>query len=233
MYPVSEALANVDRNLMLVLVLSAFGWIGGTVQFFEGLRLTRRDRVIGQPLGYLALVFAHDSYFVLSQGTLSVDNWYFDATAKLFTVWPFFEAIAICWLVTVARREFAPDLRRLTWYSIYALYQGLAIALYVLVQSWIDDPLRLTGWTFAQIVNIVFMIPLALRRKSTLGQSRIMAWALLLSPGSTALFLAVAIAPSLLTPAYWVGAILTFTMSLAYLLLYEHYRRQETQRAMS
>jgi len=229
MYEVSEVVTSLDRGLGWILLFSAFGWIGGSIQFFEGLRLTWRDGVIGHPLGYVMLVFAHDAYFVIHSmtGGETLDHWYFDATNVLFLIWPFVEVVAVIWLVRVARREFAPDLAPASWYFICAIYLSLAIVIYTFMQSIIDDPLLILSWTYAQVVNIVFMIPLILRRRSTLGQSRIMAWALLLSPGSMAMFIAPSLAPSLLGPAYIAMAGLTFTLSASYLALYEYYRRRE------
>lgn len=229
MYTIPEALANLDSNLRWVLFFSACGWIGGTIQFFEGLRLTWRDKVVGLPLGYLCIIFAHDAYFFLHFDFWfnEVDHWYFNITTYLFAAWPVIEIVAIVWLVRVARNEVAPELPRAAWFGLYALFQLTAIALYCLLQSWIDDPLRMTGWTIAQIINILFMIPMALRRRSTRGQSRLMAWTLLLGPGSSTLFLATSIVPSMLTPLYWFASLCVIAMSLAYLLLYEHYRRQE------
>ncbi len=229
MYTIPQALATIDSNTAWVLFFSACGWIGGTIQFFEGLRLTWRDKVIGLPLGYVCIILAHDSFFFLHYDFWfnEVHHWYFNTTTYLFAAWPVIEVIAIVWLVRVARTEVAPGLPPWAWYGIYGLFQVTAIALYCLLQTWIDDPLRITGWTIAQVINILFMIPMALRRKSTRGQSRLMAWALLLGPGSSTLFLATSIVPSLLTALYWVASICIIAMSIAYLLLYEHYRRQE------
>lgn len=229
MYTIPTALATIDNNTAWVLFFSACGWIGGTIQFFEGLRLTWRDKVIGLPLGYVCIILAHDSFFFLHYDFWfnQVNHWYFNATTYLFAAWPVIEIVAIVWLVRVARKEIAPQLPALAYYGIYAIYQTTAIALYCLLQSWIDDPLRVTGFTIAQIINITFMIPMALRRRSTRGQSRLMAWTLLLGPASSTMFLATAIVPTLLTPIYWAATGCITVMSIAYLLLFEYYRRQE------
>ena len=229
MYTIPEAIANIDSNTAWVLFFSAGGWIGGSIQFFEGLRLTWRDKVIGLPLGYLFIIFAHDSYFFLQWDFWfhTINHWYFNYTAYLFTVWPFIEMISIVWLVRVAHNEIAPNLPAPIYYAICALYLLTAISLYMLLKSWMDDPLHLIGITIAQIINILFMIPMALRRRSTRGQSRLMAWTLLLGPGSSTLFLSTSIVPGLLTPAYWLATICTTLLAFAYLLLFEYYRRQE------
>jgi hypothetical protein len=228
-YTIPAALATIDNNIVWVLFFSACGWISGSIQFFEGLRLTYRDKVVGLPLGYLCIILAHDSYFFLNYDFWfnQVNHWYFNATTWLFAFWPVIEIVAIVWLVRVARREIAPQLAPAAWYGVYALYQVTAIALYWLLQSWIDDPLRITGWTIAQVINILFMIPMALRRRSTRGQSRLMAWTLLLGPASSTMFLATSIVPSLLTPLYYAATACITAMSVAYLLIFEYYRRQE------
>ena len=149
MYTIPQALATIDSNTGWVLFFSACGWIGGAIQFFEGLRLTWRDKVVGLPLGYVCIILAHDAYFSLNFDFWfnEVNHWYFNATTYLFAAWPVIEIIAIVWLVRVARTEVAPGLPPMAWYGIYALFQITAIALYCLLQSWIDDPLRVTGWT--------------------------------------------------------------------------------------
>ena len=199
----------------------------------EGLRLTWRDKVIGLPLGYLFIIFAHDAYFFLHFDFWfhTINHWYFNYTAYLFTVWPFIEMISIVWLVRVARNEIAPNLPATIYYVLCALYLLTAISMYVLLKSWIDDPLHLIGITIAQIINILFMIPMALRRGSTRGQSRLMAWTLLLGPGSSTLFLSTSIVPGLLTTTYFAATACTTIMSVAYLLLFEYYRCREKMAA--
>lgn len=228
MYQIPEVLAHIDQNLKWVLFFSACGWIGGTIQFFEGLRLTWRDKVVGLPLGYIAIVFAHDSTFFLKYDFwFSMQHWYYKFTAYLFAMWPFVELAAIIWLVRVARREVGAGLPPMMFYGIYAIYQITAIVLYTLLVSWIDDPLHLVGWTIAQIINVVFMIPMALRRRSTKGQSRLMAWAIFLSPATTTMLLAPSIAPILLTPIYIAATVCMTVMSLTYIAIYEYFRHQE------
>ena len=229
MYTIPDALFTIDHDTAWVLFFSACGWIGGSIQFFEGLHLTWRDKLVGLPLGYLAIIFAHDSYFLFHYDFWfhGINHWYFNITTYLFVIWPFVELFSIFWLVRVAHKEVAPGLPALAWYAIYAVYQLSAVALYLLLKSWIDDPLHLIGITISQIINILFMIPMALRRRSTRGQSRLMAWTLLLGPGSSTLFLATSIVPSLLTPFYRFASVCVIVMSIAYLLLYEYYRKQE------
>ena len=234
MYKIPDVLTHIDQNLYWVLFFSACGWIGGTIQFFEGLRLTWRDKVVGLPLGYIAIVFAHDSTFFFHYDFwFSINHWYYKYTVYLFAMWPFVELAAIIWLVRVARKEVAPDLPPIAFYGIYALYQITAIVLYRLLMSWIDDPLFLAGWSIAQIINIVFLIPMALRRKSTKGQSRIMAWAVFLSPATTTMLLTPSIAPVFLSSLYIAGTLCTTALGLAYIGLYEYYRHQETKAALT
>ncbi len=229
MYSIPEALATIDSNTGWVLFFSACGWIFGTLQFAEGLRLTHRDKVVGLPLGYLAIIFAHDSAFVLRYDFWfnQIHHWYFQYTAYLFMIWPVIELVAIVWLIQIGRKEVAPQLPAAAFYGIYAVYQLTAVVLFWLLISWIGDPLGLIGITIAQIINILFMIPMALRRRSTLGQSRIMAWTLIVGPASSTMFLAPSIAPVLLTKLYWGASACTTVMSIAYLLLYEYYRKLE------
>jgi hypothetical protein len=233
MYSIPAALVHLDQNETWVLVFSACGWISGIILYFEGMRLTWRDKVPGIPLGWMFIVFAHDANFVLHADFLSheANHWYFNFINSCFLPWPFLDFVAVVWLSIAARKEIAPQLPLPAYFAICVLYQLIAIALYMLLVSWIDDPLYLTGWSIAQIINIVFMIPMALRRRSTRGQSRLMAWTLLLGPASTAMLISPSIVPALLTPTYWAATACTTVMSLAYLLLFEHYHHQERQAA--
>jgi hypothetical protein len=230
MYQIPDALANIDNNLAWVMFLSISGWILGFVQMFEGLRLTWRDKVIGLPLSYMIIVIAHDSYFALHYQFMfqQVNHWYFNFTTYMFFLPPPIEILGLILLVTTARKELLPEFPVWAYYGIYALFQITAIVLYWLFKSWVDDPLHLIGITIAQYINILWMIPMILRRKNTRGQSRLMAWTLLLSPGSTTIFLATAIVPSLLTPVYLAAAGCMTALSIVYILLYEYYRRQES-----
>lgn len=230
MYTSAEVFATIDQNTAWVLFFSAFGWFFGALQFVEASRLAWRDKVTAMPLGYLFAILAHDANAVFFRSTFAAaDHWYFKYTYEMFKVFPLIEIVLIAWFVRLAYKEDAPRLGASAYYAVCALFLATSVALFHLLDTLIVDPLNLFGLAYAQIVNIVFVLPWALKRGSTAGQSRLLAWTFLLGPGSVGLLIPPSIVPSLRTPAYYAMVICMAVLSFAYIGLFEHYRRRERQ----
>jgi hypothetical protein len=140
------------------------------------------------------------------------------------------EIATIIWFVRMAYREFAPRVPAMAYYGIYAAFQVSAVMLFHFLDSVIDDPLHIVGLAVSQIVNVVFMIPLILRRGSTIGQSRIVGWAILLGPGSLGLAQSAALVPALRTPLFFGTRACMTALSIIYLALFEYFRHREGYR---
>lgn len=232
MYTNPEVFATIDQNLFWVLFFAAFAWFFGALQFVEAIRLALRDKVSAMPLGYLFAIIAHDSNAVFFRSTFSAaEHWYFKYTYEMFKIFPFIEIILIAWFVRLSHKEDAPRLSAAAYYAICALFLAVSVALFHLFDSLISDPLNIFGLAYAQIVNIVFVIPWALRRGSTAGQSRLLAWSFLLGPGSIGLLVVPAMVLSLRTPAYYAMVICMTALSFAYVALFEYYRKRERMAA--
>jgi hypothetical protein len=227
---VQAALADFDRDIVWVLAATAFAWVGGAVQVFESLRLTYRDGIPGFPIAYYCIIFAHDGSFALNHDHWfnDVHHWYFTNIWYGYVFFALIEVGAILWLVPLAYKELAPPISAGAFYLIYAIFQAAAFALFHLLESAVGDPLNIFGLIPAQVISIVFMIPFLLRRGNTRGQSRLMAWALLLGPGSFGMMQSAAMLPALRTPLYYGMVACMTALSVAYLVLFEFYRRRET-----
>jgi len=228
MYTIPEVLATIETN-QWVMICTVIGWIGGSVQFLEAIRLTWRDKVIGLPLGYVFAIVAHDSNVALNHDLWfnTVHHWYFETTWYMYPFWVLVEITVIIWFVRLARAEVAPHLPAPAFYAICAAFQIMAFILFHFTESLIADPLGIVGLAISQIVNVVFMIPLLLRRRSTRGQSRILGWAILLGPGSIGLLQSAAMVPALRTPLYYAMVACMTALSIGYLILLEYYRQRE------
>ncbi len=220
---------NSQGIFSLITVTTVLGFIGGFILFFEATRITLREGIIGFPLGYFCVAFAHDGLYVVNYAMGDVaDHWYFRALA--FGVIPFvlWEIVIIFWFLPKARAEFAPHISRTVYYGTYALYQALTIALFLTLFTLIDDPLDIISIIPAHLAAVVFMIPLIMRRQSTKGQSRLLAWNVFLISGTTTLLHPLALAPDVLTtPAYITVVVVAYLIGLVYVLMFEYYRRQE------
>ena len=179
MYSVPEVLDNIDHNAW-VWIFTAFGWACGFTQLVTGIWLTWRNRIIALPLGYIVIIFAHDSSVALNADYWfnGVGHWYFIMSWAGSPLCVIAEAICIVWFSRLWYREFQPAIPERLFSASMALFVFGAIVLYRLYEQFIDDPLHVSGLFIAQIVNITFMIPLILRRGSAHGTNRVLAWAL-------------------------------------------------------
>jgi hypothetical protein len=225
MYETTDVLRIIDHSPW-VWAFTVIGWICGTVQFLEGIRLTHRDRVIALPLGYLIAIFAHDSYvaFNYDHWFHTVNHWYFTTFWYFYPFWVCVEFLCICWFARLAYREFAPPVSTLTYYSVIAAYLAAATAAFNVLSALVDDPLHIVGLAISQIVNVVFMIPLLLRRGSAAGSSRVLAWAIFIGPRSLGLLMSPAMCPPLRTPLFYALVACMALLSGGYVVLLEQLR---------
>ena len=80
MYEIETVLQQIEQNLGWVLLFTAIAWLTGFVQIVEGVRLGRRDRVPGVPIGMTVFLLAHDASFFLRYDHWfnTVGHWYFE-----------------------------------------------------------------------------------------------------------------------------------------------------------
>ena len=233
MYDVATTLRYFDQNIFWILVATGFAWVGGSVQVFEALRLTHRDKMLGFPISYFCIALAHDGTFAMNyeRWFTSVHHWYFTNIWFGYVFFALVEIGAILYMLPYAHREYAAKLPKAVFYGIYFLFQVTAIVLFHLLESVINDPLNIFGLVPVQLISILFIIPFLIRRGNTRGQSRIMAWALLLGPGSFGMLQSVAMLPALRTPLFYGMVACTTALSIAYILLLEYYRKLEAREA--
>lgn len=232
MYNLAQELATFEKQEPLMLFLSLVSMVGGTIQFIEATRLTLRDKVMGFPFAYYCIVVVHDAGFALNYHYWHTLNfWYTSGILHgiiFFVIW---EIGMILWFLPKAHKEYASDLPSWAFYAIYAVFQLLVIMAYHMFDL-IDDPLDFVGLAPALSISVLFMIPFILRRRSTKGQSRLMAWAIFIPP-ATGMLMAAVVVPAIRTPFYYALVICVYLLGLSYVLLYEYYKRQENSSGRS
>ena len=223
MYEISAVLQTIEDNLLWVGVFTVIAWASGFVQIVEAVRLGRRDRLPGVPVGMTVFLLAHDSSFFLRYEHWFgvVDHWYF----KLFWVGMgiavLIELFMVAQFLRFGRSVLAPQLSARAFLAIYVAFQASAFVLLWWLQSLLDDPLYLVSLVGTQVAAVIFNVPFLLVRGNARGQSRIYAWATLLGPGSLALGLFPALSPVFRTGLYATLCAAMVGLSLAYLLLLE------------
>ena len=228
MYKIGDVLSTIDHNHW-VWVFTGIGWVFGSIQFLEGIRLGYRNKMIGLPLGYLVAVFAHDSAYALNYDLWfhKVHHWYFTTFWYFYPFWVCVELACIIWFTKLAYREFKPAVPERLYFVIVGSFVATAVVLFHLLGSVIDDPLHIFGLAVSQVVNVVFMIPMIVRRGGTRGTSRLLGWSILLGPGSLGLLQSPAMVPALRTGWFYAMVVCMAALSVGYLLLFEYYRKRE------
>lgn len=233
MYTIDAVLQQIDANLAWVLVFTFIAWATGFVQIVEALRLARRDRVPGVPVGMTVFLLAHDSSFFLryEHWFHVVDHWYFQLFWVGMGLAVLIELGMVAQFLRYGRPLLAPQLSARGFLGLYLVFQLTAFVLLWWLQSLLDDPLYLVSLVGTQIAAVIFNVPMLLVRGSARGQSRIYAWATLLGPGSLALGLFPALSPAFRTPLYAALCMLIFVLAVLYLVLLEQQLRRESQRS--
>lgn len=234
MYETAEVLQKIDDNVAIVVLLMLFPWTGGFVQIFEALRLGFRDHVAGQPIGMTMTLMAHDvTYFV------SVDHYFNDVDHVFFELFwvgmipsVAVELVLMYHWLKFRDPGFGGGLSTRAVVGMLVVLQAVAFGLFWWLQSIVDDPLNLVGFTVVQVAAVVFLVPWVLARGNSRGQSRAFAWATLLGPASLGFLFIPYFSPEFANHwEFWfvVGA-MTACAAL-YLVLFERFRRIDAEAA--
>lgn len=227
MYSIAEVTAHIDQNLAWVMFWTVIAWVAGFVQIVEAIRLTRRDKVPGMPMGMTVFLMAHDSTYCLryEHWLNTVNHWYFTVFLVGMGVSVLIELYMLVAYCRYTRPQLTPQLSPGAFVALLLVFQASAYAMLWWLQSLMDDPLYLVALASTQIAAVVFNIPMLLVRGNAQGQSRLFAWATLLGPGSLALGLFPALSPVFQTPQFAGVCAGMLALSVAYVLLLERYRR--------
>ena len=230
MYTIASAIANIESQLTLLLVLTSICWFFGFVQVIEALRLSVRDRMPGQPIAMAVFLLAHDATFFMRYDYWlhTVHYWYF--TILWFGMGPsvLIELFLLRYVLKYARPQIAPKMSQGTFVALIVLFQISAFLLLWWIQSLLTDPLYLVSLMSTNIAVVMFNIPFLIRRGNVAGQSRIFGWSALLGPASMSFTPMVLQAPVFGT-WYLLGvSLILVALSIVYLVLLERYRRHPT-----
>lgn len=176
-YEVSSTLANIDRNIPRLLAFGGLALICNFIYFGAGIWQGFKHRVFSMPVSATLLFIPHDLLYLLMYGKWFnvYDHWF----CKLFWVGLIItniEEFFFLWLtIRYGRQELAPQLSQRAWVTLLMLGLAGSFVAWIAVKTVLADELWLFTFGWTVWFCIPFVIPMMLRRNSSIGQSRL-AW---------------------------------------------------------
>ncbi|HEX5786106.1 MAG TPA: hypothetical protein VFY35_15360 [Burkholderiaceae bacterium] len=172
-YDVSTTLANIDANIPRLLIFGGLALICNFIYFGVGIFQGFKQKVVSMPICATLVFIPHDFlYLLMYDKWFNVyDHWF----SKLFWVGLIVtnvqEMLYLYLTVRYGRKEYTPQLSQGAYTALLLLgLAGTTVAWLVLKTVLADELWLFTfGWTVW--FCIPFVIPMMLRRQSSIGQS--------------------------------------------------------------
>ena len=177
MYQTHDVLLAVDRNMLVVLMLSGLALVGNYIYWIENLRLGFRDRRYSMPVGCLLFFLPHDATFVAmhSHWFDDIGHWFPKLWWYGLCVTVMMELTFLILLLRHGRKELAPETTQARFAAIILLGLALATVAWLTVKSVMNDELFLVIFGVTIFWCTPFNFALMAQRKSAVGQS-VLAW---------------------------------------------------------
>lgn len=176
-YDVGSTLANIDANIPRLFVFGGLALICNFIYFGAGIYQGFRHKVFSMPVCATLLFIPHDLlYLLMYDKWFNVyDHWF----CKLFWVGLIItniEEIFFLWLtIRYGRKELAPQLSQRAWVTLLMLGLAGSFVAWIAIKAVLADELWLFTFGWTVWFCIPFVIPMMLRRNSSIGQSKL-AW---------------------------------------------------------
>ncbi|MDB5968378.1 MAG: hypothetical protein JWQ90_828 [Hydrocarboniphaga sp.] len=176
MYDPAAVLAAVDAHPVPVLLLCGAALLGNAIYYFESMRLGFRDRVYTMPLAGLYFFIPHDMSYALlwHKWFVEYDHWFL----KLFwlgLVLTSASAWVFLWqLLRYGHQELLPQVSRAVFTALVLGGLALSTGVWIAVKAVLVDDLYLFAFGLTAFWCAPFGMSLILRRRSSIGQSRLM-----------------------------------------------------------
>lgn len=176
-YDVTTTLANIDANKARLFVFGGLALICNFIYFGSTIVAGFRHRVFSMPVSATLLFIPHDLLYLLmfDRWFHVYDHWF----CKLFWVGLIVTNLQeLCFLyltLRYGRRELAPQLSQPAFVALVLAGLAGAFIAWIAVKSVLADELWLFTFGWTVWFCIPFVIPMMLRRNSSVGQSRL-AW---------------------------------------------------------
>jgi len=179
LYDVSTTFANVDTYMVHLLAFGALSLICNFIFFGTALRLGFKHRIYTVPVAATMIFIPHDFHYLLmwEKWFVVYDHWFMQLFFVGLIITNLMEFVFFYQLLKFGRKELLPTVSQSTFVSIMAATLAVSSVIWYGVKTVLADELWFFSFGWTIWFCLPFVIPLMLKRRSSIGQNSLMWWA--------------------------------------------------------
>jgi hypothetical protein len=175
MYDAAEMYRHMDHHKLGILLVGGVSIIFIWLWFGSALRISTKERVYSTPIFIVLFWFAHD-FSEIAQFPHWFNDfhgaWFPKLLTVQFTGTVIFELLYTRQIIRYGRKEHAPSLTQKQWTALVIIGLAFTFGVWKVIKVAYADPGYIWGTAMTLVLYPPFAIGLAMRRRSSAGQTR-------------------------------------------------------------